>query len=106
MRRFFLLQPDVHFLNHGSYGATPRPVFADYQAWQLRVERQPVQFFGRDLAGCAVTIIEYPGAQLETYRAFVCADVSLDPEGDACVPVFRSLGGGAASAVVPPACAE
>lgn len=51
MRRFYLLDPDVHFLNHGSYGATPRPVFADYHAWQLRMERQPVQFFGRDLTG-------------------------------------------------------
>ena len=44
MKNHFLLDPDVIFLNHGSFGATPRPVFAAYQEWQLRLERQPVQF--------------------------------------------------------------
>ncbi len=40
----FLLDPDVVFLNHGSFGACPRPVFEAYQAWQLQLERQPVAF--------------------------------------------------------------
>jgi isopenicillin-N epimerase len=40
----FLLDPDVLFLNHGSFGACPRPVFEDYQRWQLKLERQPVEF--------------------------------------------------------------
>ena len=44
MKSQFLLDPDIIFLNHGSFGATPRPVFAEYQAWQQRLERQPVQF--------------------------------------------------------------
>jgi isopenicillin-N epimerase len=45
MRELFLLDPDVVFLNHGSFGATPRPVFAAWQAWQRTLERQPVYFF-------------------------------------------------------------
>jgi isopenicillin-N epimerase len=40
----FLLDPDVVFLNHGSFGACPRPVFEEYQRWQLTLERQPVAF--------------------------------------------------------------
>jgi isopenicillin-N epimerase len=51
LRELFLLEPDVHFLNHGSYGATPRPVFEAYQEWQLRLERQPVRFMRRELDG-------------------------------------------------------
>ncbi|MBI3960709.1 MAG: aminotransferase class V-fold PLP-dependent enzyme [Chloroflexi bacterium] len=43
----FLLRPDVAFLNHGSFGACPRPVFDAYQAWQRELELQPVDFLGR-----------------------------------------------------------
>jgi isopenicillin-N epimerase len=49
LKENFLLDPDVIFLNHGSFGATPRPVFEAYQNWQLRLERQPVLFLGREL---------------------------------------------------------
>lgn len=47
----FLLRRDITFLNHGSYGACPRPVFAAYQSWQRELERQPVEFIGRRLRG-------------------------------------------------------
>ncbi len=45
-RDLFLLDPEVVFLNHGSFGATPRPVFEKYQWWQRELERQPVEFLG------------------------------------------------------------
>ncbi len=47
LRDDFLLRPDVVFLNHGSFGACPRPVFQAYQDWQLTLERQPVEFLDR-----------------------------------------------------------
>ena len=47
LRSQFLLDPSVTFLNHGSFGATPRPVFQAYQRWQRELERQPVEFLGR-----------------------------------------------------------
>ncbi|MBX3055921.1 MAG: aminotransferase class V-fold PLP-dependent enzyme [Anaerolineae bacterium] len=49
LKTLFLLDPNVHFLNHGSFGATPSPVFAVYQEWQRRLERQPVQFIATEL---------------------------------------------------------
>ncbi len=44
LKKEFLLDPSVVYLNHGSFGATPRPVFEAYQQWQRRLEWQPVQF--------------------------------------------------------------
>jgi isopenicillin-N epimerase len=47
VKDLFLLRPDMVFLNHGSFGACPRPVFAVYQQWQRELEAQPVEFLGR-----------------------------------------------------------
>ncbi len=62
----FLLDPNVVFLNHGSFGACPKRVFDDYQRWQLELERQPVEFLGRRittlLAEARAKLAEYVGA--------------------------------------------
>lgn len=47
LRELFLLRAGVVFLNHGSFGACPRPVFEAYQLLQRELERQPVEFLGR-----------------------------------------------------------
>ena len=49
MRDLFLLDPAVTFLNHGSFGACPRPVFERYQLWQRELELEPVDFIARKL---------------------------------------------------------
>ena len=71
LRSFFLLDPDVVFLNHGSFGATPRPVFAEYQSWQRRLEAQPVRFLARELpdllAGARAALGAYLGAVSYTH---------------------------------------
>jgi isopenicillin-N epimerase len=43
----FLLDPEFIYLNHGSFGATPRKVFEQYQRLQRELERQPVAFLDR-----------------------------------------------------------
>lgn len=45
LRALFQLEPDIVYLNHGAFGATPLPVFAVYQEWQRHIERQPTRFF-------------------------------------------------------------
>lgn len=45
----FLLSPEVIYLNHGSFGACPRPVMEQLHAWQRRMESQPTAHLGRDI---------------------------------------------------------
>ncbi len=51
LRQYFLLEPEVIYLNHGSFGACPKPVFEAQQAWQRRLEREPVQLLLREIQG-------------------------------------------------------
>lgn len=44
LRNQFLLRSDITYLNFGSFGACPRPVFEVYQRYQLELEQEPVQF--------------------------------------------------------------
>lgn len=51
LRNEFLLDPKVIYFNHGSFGATPRPIFESYQYWQRELELQPTYFFGHRAPG-------------------------------------------------------
>jgi isopenicillin-N epimerase len=59
----FLLDPQIIYFNHGSYGATPRPVFESYQRWQRELESQPTEFLGRRAGG----LLEQSRQALATY---------------------------------------
>jgi len=51
LRETFLLDPEITYLNHGSFGACPRPVFECYQEWQRKLEWNPVSFIQKKTAG-------------------------------------------------------
>jgi isopenicillin-N epimerase len=63
LRELFLIDPEVVFLNHGSFGACPRVVFEEYQRYQIELERQPVEFLGRRADG----LLDDARAKLATY---------------------------------------
>ncbi|HRE49664.1 MAG TPA: aminotransferase class V-fold PLP-dependent enzyme [Aggregatilineales bacterium] len=69
MRDLFHIDQTITFLNHGSFGACPRPVFEEYQRWQRELERQPVDFIGRRLNG----LLDEARA---TLAGFINADVT------------------------------
>ena len=100
----FLLDPTVTFLNHGSFGACPKPVFAEYQRLQLAMERQPVEWLGRRsddlLAAARARLAEYIGAEADdlvyvpnpTYAVSIVArSLSLQP-GDEVLTTDHEYG--------------
>jgi len=62
----WLLDPDVSFLNHGCFGATPRAVLEAQTAWRRRIERRPVELLDRRrdalLAEAKLAVGEFIGA--------------------------------------------
>ncbi len=82
------LDPEIVFLNHGSFGACPRAVLAEQAEIRARIEREPVLFLGRELE-----------ARLDDVRAELGPFLGAAPEDLAFVPnattgvnaVLRSL---------------
>ena len=76
------------FLNHGSFGACPRPVFDEYQRWQRELERQPVEFLARRYP----ELIEEAKTRLATYLGARPDDLVFVPNATAGMNVVaRSL---------------
>jgi isopenicillin-N epimerase len=94
----FLLDPEVAYLNHGSYGACPRTVFEEYQRLQLELERGPTDFFTRRVSLSFSDGHERPG-QLAGARRVLASFVGASAEDLVFVPnatsalnaVIRSL---------------
>jgi isopenicillin-N epimerase len=51
LARYWPLDPDITFLNHGSFGACPWPVLHAQSEWRARLEREPVRFLATELEG-------------------------------------------------------
>lgn len=49
MKSVFLLDSNITFLNHGSFGACPKPIFEEFQRLELELEQEPVNFIQKKL---------------------------------------------------------
>jgi isopenicillin-N epimerase len=47
IRSDFLLDPNLAFLNHGSFGSVPRVVLDEQTMWRDRIESDPIEILGR-----------------------------------------------------------
>jgi isopenicillin-N epimerase len=69
LRKHWMLAEDMHFLNHGSFGATPRVVLQAQQRFRDRLELQPVDFLVRqapaELRAAAGELAEFLGSRGE-----------------------------------------
>lgn len=75
LSRHWTLDPKITFLNHGSFGACPRPVLEAQSELRARIEREPVRFFVRQY-----------DALLEQAREELASFLGAPAEGLAFVP--------------------
>jgi isopenicillin-N epimerase len=82
LREHFLLDPQIIYFNHGSFGATPRSVFESYQRWQRELELQPTAFFARRIPdlmrSSRETLAEYLGTSSQNLAYVTNATTGLN----------------------------
>lgn len=69
LKQHFLLRDDITYLNFGSFGACPKPIFEKYQQFQLELEQEPVDFITN-------TGLQYLAQSREALSKYVNADAS------------------------------
>jgi isopenicillin-N epimerase len=88
MKEHWLLDPKVKFLNHGSYGATPRAVLEKQSEYRARLEAEPVRFLSHDLE----SLLDGARRELASFINAAPEDVVFVPNATAGVnAVLRSL---------------
>jgi len=88
LRQHWLLDPEIRFLNHGSFGACPRPVLDTQQGLRERIERQPVRFMVREFEAETDRALD----RLGTFVGAPAQDLAFVPNATTAVnAVVRSL---------------
>jgi len=75
VKELFNLNPEIIHLNHGSFGACPRPIFETYQNFQTQLERDPVSFIKEE----GPALLEKSKSSLATYLHANAQDIIYVP---------------------------
>src|SRR5688572_29180141 len=75
LARYWPLDPDITFLNHGSFGSTPWPVLHAQSEWRARMERDPVRFLDGELE----SHLDQTRGRLAEFLGADAADLALVP---------------------------
>lgn len=73
-KQHWTLDPGITYLNHGSFGATPRLLLEKQNEYRAQMEREPARFFVRELEPL-----------LDDARSALASFLGADPEGLAFV---------------------
>ncbi|APR76370.1 Cysteine desulfurase [Minicystis rosea] len=88
LRGRWALDPEVTFLNHGSFGACPREVLEAARAMRERIEREPVRFFVGELE----KLYDEARGEIAAFVGADADDLAFVPNATAGVStVLRSL---------------
>ena len=49
LKKHFSLDKSITYLNHGSFGACPKPIFDNLIMWQKKLENEPVKHLVFDI---------------------------------------------------------
>ena len=88
LKTLFMLDPSITYLNHGSYGACPKPIFNDLIKWQKQLENEPVRHLAYDI----YPLLEQSRKSLSKYIGCDKDDIIFTPNPSTALnTVIKSL---------------
>ena len=88
LKKLFMLDPSITYLNHGSFGACPKPIFNKLIEWQKKLEFEPVKHLAYDI----FPLLEESRKSLSDYVGCHMNDLVFSPNPSTALnTVIKSL---------------
>ena len=88
LKSLFMLDPNITYLNHGSFGACPKPIFDELVNWQKQLEFEPTKHLAYDI----FPLLEKSRKSLSDFIGCEMDDVILFPNPSTALnAVIKSL---------------